>query len=424
MYKGGGGGRRSGGSRTSGGGGPSSSHSGGDKTKRGRQGDDEFTRGPNIFKYAISKHCHVHLLTFTHSPDSQNTTPDPQVDDKEDKNISSRLAAFNNPSVQDLALPARQAYGKAKDNFKLRTNYFNVKLMTGQELFKYTVTIEPVSKKKSDAITNGSKRRQLYKLLFQDVSDFQRLGAGIATDYVKTVITSERLYGHNLSQKDYEQVYRNEYEQPRKEAKTKQLNEQRYKVTVKSAGMVPISELIDYINSQQNDPSDFSSGLDAIQALNIIVAGFPNKDEATFQSGQNKFFRYPRNNANKDFGEVYGEYDLGGCLIGVRGYYSSIRTSTSRILLNVNAQCSAFYPEMNLWDLYKKWSGDKEGLERFINKLRVRTKHNQRVKTIKGFAPDSGDSNSIRFNCDDKKPATTLSVAQYFLNSKPSSTSS
>lgn len=339
--------------------------------------------------------------------------------ENEDRNLSSSAAAFNKTSVRDLDPPARQGYGTSGSEFELRTNYFDVKFKD-QEIFRYTVTIEPVSKKKADAITNSRKRRQLYELLFEEVSDFKRLGAGIATDYAKTLITFKRLYDKSLSHKDYEQVYRSEFEQPRNGGDRSQSNEQRYKVTVTPVlpdGVVPISELIRYINSRPDDPSDFTARLGAIQALNIIVAGCPNKDEAIFQSGQNKFFRYPRNQANESFDKVYGRYDLGGCLIGVRGYYSSIRTSTSSVLLNVNAQCSAFYPEMNLLDLFVMW-GRRDGLEHFINKVRVRTVHTERVKTIIGFAPNQGNSDSIIFKCEDDDPPVDLSVAKYFLKSK------
>lgn len=341
--------------------------------------------------------------------------------------MTSQTAAFSSVLVQDRDVPTRQAYGTSESNFELRTNYFDVKLVSDKPLFKYTVTIEPVSKKKSDAIINGRKRRQLYKLLFEEIPDFRELRAGIATDYVKTVITSKRLYNESLSQKDYEQVYRNEFEQSLQEKDTARSSEQSYRVTVKPAGVVPISELIRYINSQPNDPSDFTHRFDAIQALNIIVAGHPNKDETIFQSGQNKFFRYPRKQANIDFKTAYEKYDLGGCLLGVRGYYSSIRTSTSRILLNVNAQCSAFYPEMNLLDLFVMWSiPDKsdrvsrttEELERFVNKLRVRVEHTKRVKTIIGFSPEQGNSKSISFKCNDFTPPVSLSVADYFYKSK------
>lgn len=164
---------------------------------------------------------------------------------------------------------------------------------------------------------------------------------------------------------------------------------------------MPISGLIRYINSGPDDPSDFTARLDATQALNIIVAGSPDKDEAIFQSGQNKLLRRLRDQANQRYNVAYQKSDLGGCLIGIWGYYSRMRTSTSR--------CSTFYPEMNLLDLFAMWRG-KEGLERFINKLRVGTEHTKRMETIKGFSYNRGNLNSITIKCDDY--TSPVSVAE------------
>ena len=221
--------------------------------------------------------------------------------------------------------------------------------------------------------------------------------------------------------------------------------------------MVPISELIRYIGSRPSDPSNFDARLEAIQAMNIIVAGSPNKDDFVFQAGQNKFFQYPRGDPQKSFLELYGNFHLGNGLIAVRGYYSSIRTSTSRILLNLNAQCSAFYPEINLLDLMYLFAGGLptlEGkfpeLEAFIRRLRVSTvqitdegKQITKQKTVwgfshkyekvfhdkkpilnkdktpkmtgtKGVSVDYGSSDSIEFLTDIVPPPKSMSVSNYF----------
>lgn len=85
----------------------------------------------------------------------------------------------------------------------------------------------------------------------------------------------------------------------------------------------------------------FNAKENLIQALNIIMANHPNRQDGVFQSGQNRFFRYPD-------ADLYPSLDLQGGLIAVRGYYSSVRCATSRILLNLNAQCSPFYKAVNL----------------------------------------------------------------------------
>ncbi len=295
--------------------------------------------------------------------------------------------------------------------------------------------------------------------MFQDQSDFQALDEGIATDYANTLITCGRLYKSSLPFQKYVQVYRGAYEQPGNQNNTAQSSEQKYKVTVEYIEKVSISELMKYIHSQPYDPSNFNPRLDTVQAMNIIVAGSPNKDPTVFQAGQNKFFQYPRNLQSRYFNDVYRAHSLDKGLIAVRGYYSSVRTSTSRVLLNLNVQCSAFYPEINLLELIDIFSWGPpmtparyQDLEDFIQRLRVRTdqltsegKTVTREKTIKGFshkyervrdkkgnqisnpdgspkmkgtkgaAHDYGSSDSITFLSDAYSPPRDVSISTYFL---------
>ena len=388
--------------------------------------------------------------------------PNSKVTTKEDKDTTSFAASSSSSPLQHLDLPLRPNRGRAlntKDSIVLRTNYFGIELAMKKELFKYTVTFQAESDN-VPALKNGRKRRQLYNILFEK-SDFQNLGEGKATDYAETLITCGRLYETSLPEKKYPLVYRNESEELREGTEDIQPKERMYTVTVRYSDMVPISELVRYIDSRPNDPSDFNARLDTIQALNIIVAGSPKKNGAVFQAGQNKFFQYPRGNFDKTFSEVYDNCDLGGGLIAVRGYFSSIRTSTSRTLLNLNAQCSPFYPEINLRSLmYRFFGGDSipmsniADLEHFIRRLRITTEqltregetvtrektvwgfshtHEQvwkegrpitnkdgspKMKGTKGATHDYGHSNSIKFLSDSFSPPKEVSVSEYFSSRK------
>lgn len=382
--------------------------------------------------------------------------PNPQITNKENENVQLTSQALTSDLSKYMALPLRPDYGEG-EQFVLRTNYFDVQVNMKLELFKYDVTIEPTSEG-AQALQNSRKRRQFYKLLFEEVSDFQMRGAAIATDYANTLITCGRLFDEFLPEKNYHQVYRGEYEHARGENDPPRPREQKYRVTVKPRGIASISEIMRYIRSEPTDISDFTSRHDATQALNIIMAGAPNKDATVFQSGQNKFYQYPRNEDNRGFAAAYGTWDLGSCLIAVRGYYSSIRTSTSRILLNLNAQCSPFYPEINLLELMQRFGQSPQDLEDFIKKLRVRTEYTQdgkqqitRMMTIRGFSHPWiedldgrgnlrynsdrtvnmkgtkgvdrawGTAEFIQFACDAFTPARMLSVRAYFQQSDPPS---
>ncbi len=401
--------------------------------------------------------CKVSNSLFI-SQDGGETTPDPQISMKEDQNVRLTKENLAEDLAKHLELPLRPGYGGGKQ-FGLRTNYFDVNLKFIQELFKYDFQIEPISES-ARAIQNRRKRRQFFKILFEKVPDFQRRGAGVATDYANTLITRGRLFDGKPSEKHYEQVYYGEYDQTHGGNDQLRPKEQKFRVTVKSQGTISISEIIRYIGSEPTDVSDFSPRQDAIQALNIIMAGSPNKDSAMFQSSQNKFYQYPRNETNRNLEEAYPRCNLSGGLIAVRGFYSSIRTSTSRVLLNLNAQCTPFYPEINLLalkqafrDLYPQ--AERRDYEEFISKLRVRTEYTKdgkeritKVMTIRGFSHpwvdelDSrgrqifdrddnikgkgikgvdvewGTANSIRFECDAVKPARKLTVTEYFQQSE------
>lgn len=465
---------------------------------------------PSKVSFSYSTDC----SGFSHpSPAEEDSLPDPEVTNKEDNNILQANQAFGKPPLRDVDLPPRPGYGEKE--FHMRTNYFQVDLDTDKELFRYDVKIEPAPDSSARALPNGRKRRQFYKALFEDQPDFRALGQGVATDYANTLITCGRLYDSSLPSKKYVQVYRGAFEGPGHQTGTARANtaqtstaqtstaqaskaqaskaqastaqasklqelasmavlalasieqassEQRYNVTVLYIEMVSSSELIKYVNSRPDDPSDFNSRLEVVQAMNIIIAGGPNKNQAIFQAGQNKFFRYPRNERNLLFDHVYRDVNLTNGLIAVRGYYSSIRTSTSRVLLNLNAQCSAFYPEINLLKLMYSFVGQswippakRRDLEEFIQRLRVKTaqvtrdgEKVTREKTVRGFSHkyekfvdkagkqmlnldgglkmkgtkgadhDYGSCSSIRFLYDSESTARMMSVSDYFRKRKSS----
>lgn len=240
----------------------------------------------------------------------------------------------------------------------------------------------------------------------------------------ETIITSKEIKLDSEGVKVFQFMYRDA------EDKTPSPYASRYTFTVTPNGTVPTTELLRYLASTAIDPSDFTAKNDAVQALNIIVARTPNLNPEIYQSGQNKFFKYPSNTA--------AYIDLGEGLIAVRGYFSSVRTSTSRVLLNLNAQVSPFYPAGPLLDLYDRFGrGDWLALENYLNLVRVKTSYIKnadgtpaiRVKTIAGFShayelgkdkkPIRGNAkgnsgNAIQISFDCKELGGEVTVAKYF----------
>ena len=385
------------------------------------------------------------VLTDRHlvfSPPGGETTPSKKVHDKEDAVVASnKELSLDALSLKDLPpLPLRPGYGTDGRVIHLRTNYFAMQIDPNKLIYKYTVDIKAERKKRSgDGMEQeepkaGRKQRQAFAILFEE-PEFRNLHPGLATDYANTILTSTPLKLGPTKSRVFNIVYRDV------EDRIAPPNATRYSFTITEAGTVPTQELLRYLASTTTDPSDFAGKADAVQALNIIVARTPNFEPQVFQSGQNKFYRYPI--AQNDY------LDLTGGLIAVRGYYSSVRTATARTLLNLNAQTSPFYPACGMIELINNF-GPHNGwlnVEKFIQKLRVKTEYLKdkkkqievKVKTIQGFSHqrrqtrdertgqtrrvgnaefDHGSAKTIRFDCSEFPGDSPISVQQYFLKSK------
>ena len=376
------------------------------------------------------------------SPPGGETTPSKKVHDKEDAVVASnKELSLDTLSLGDSPpLPLRPGYGTHGRVIHLRTNYFAMEIDPNKLIYKYTVAIKAERKKRNEdgmeqeEPKEGRKQRQAFAILFEE-PEFRNLHPGLATDYANTILTSTPLKLGPTKSKVFSFVYRDV------EDRVASPNATRYSFTITEAGTVPTQELLRYLASTTTDPSDFAGKADAVQALNIIVARTPNFEPQVFQSGQNKFYRYPT--AQQHF------LDLTGGLIAVRGYYSSVRTATARILLNVNAQTSPFYPAWNMVQLIRSFGGETATweTEKFIQKLRVKTQYLRdkkmqvevKVKTVQGFSHkrgerrdektgkmkkfgnaegDFGNAKQIKFDCPDFPKDSPISVEQYFFKSK------
>lgn len=273
-------------------------------------------------------------------------------------------------------------------------------------------------------IPKGRRLRQFFSIIFNELPEFRAMRNHVATDYAETLITAGKLELGPSDAAQYHLKYHEAGEQPRG-------NTQESRVVVSFSGPVPTSEMMRYLDSIPGDSTDLEHRLFTIQALNIVVNATPNEDPKVCQASRNVFAEFPRNDT-PNIMKVYEKMDLTGGLIGVRSYYSSTKTSTARILLNLHGQCSPFYPELNLLVLINSFldrGGDYSTLERFIRRLRVRFSYmkdekGQPVQTFKtaqgvcharcrGRNHNCGSSESVIFPCAKYPPE--LNVADYFL---------
>lgn len=342
--------------------------------------------------------------------------------------------------------PGRPGHGTKGMQIVLRTNYLHMKTAfeSGtQEVPLYRYAVGTVGGEKL------SKAKQ--RLLVQNIlKDAMFANMQVATDYSSIVVTTKKvdLGPANRKQAKVELVDptlpafqgqgpENTQAQEAKNRRTKQYE-------IQSTGEFSLADLVRSIQATQPG-SWFGSREDVVQLLNIVVGKTPNEMNDVYAMGQKKFF--PDGHPT-----LMESQDIGGGLRAIRGYYSSVRTSSNRILVNLNVASAAFYKSTTLMGLIAEFSGgygnetqvpNQRALskaEAFIRMLRVRTNHLKALdasgkpkndaqgkpqtipsfKTVLAFAarPKFGNAKQVKFSwTDPTKPqaaAQNITVFEYF----------
>lgn len=302
---------------------------------------------------------------------------------------------MENATVKDLAgamvgtslaeqLPRRPGYGTSGQQVVLWTNYLPVTLAQKDlVLYRYSVAIQPKAKdEKSKGEAEGElkpddlpkpKRKRLVQLLLQQ-TPFAKLAT--ASDWAQTIVCTEKV-PLNGPTKDGPQRFKIEWysadgeplphptaDEPAERTKARKRNT--YTLIVESIGEVSVGELQKDLSSAS---TLYSLKSETIQALNLLMTHGPSTDASIIVAGQNKFYPLPGHPQHVSIA-------LGGGLEALRGYYSSVRTSVSRIILNVNVATTAFYksgPMMQV--LHELGTNDPRRLNAFVRKLRFETSY-------------------------------------------------
>jgi eukaryotic translation initiation factor 2C len=288
--------------------------------------------------------------------------------------------------------PGRKSYGTKGKPITLRTNYFHVQLVhdldkkvVQKPLHRYTVDYA------DNEMAKPKKRRAIEQIL--QMPAFQKLNH--ATDFAATIVTTEKLDDAFLNKGNLEIVLPLQgsdkpLDAPANDApehikKARARNTVKFKIT--SGGSFNLNDLSDVINSTSSQ-AHYGGYQNLVQMLNIIMCKAPNEANGVAKLPGNKF--YPHEGLLGQGGNPGVEaLDLAGGLVALRGYYSSVRCATGRILLNLNVTSGAFYHSVPLLDLAARFGGrDPERWEIFIRKLKVQYERpgkepQQSVKTIK-----------------------------------------
>jgi eukaryotic translation initiation factor 2C len=266
--------------------------------------------------------------------------------------------------------PKRPGYGTKGAKVILTANYVELLPPSDMVLYRYDIQISPEAA--------GRKHLRLVQLLLQSAELAPHQG-DLATDFRSTLVSKTR-FSHDST--IIEIRYRSDGEdEPAARAIT-------YKIHIQYTKTLNIGELINFLNSTSLDQS-FGDQQELTQALNIFLNHYAKSTNNVATIGSTKSFSLNQNAARGD---------LGSGLEVIRGFFSSVRIATCRILVNINVSHGAFFHAGPLPMLMNSYGvRNTTALEKFLKLVRVHTTHlpekrnkaNQlipRVKTIFGLA--------------------------------------
>ncbi|KAI0882947.1 Piwi-domain-containing protein [Annulohypoxylon maeteangense] len=219
------------------------------------------------------------------------------------------------PNLDTNIIPRRPAYGDLGDKTRLWANYVEINMNTKKILRHYSI----IFANKEDKPT-GKKLVRLISLLLEEIP---QPNTGLVTDFDEILISCEDITSIKREGRTFTIPYYSENETaPRENAKTYQI-----KVVLKE--LLPLSALQNYLR----DPTSQYNRQSILQALNIFLNYYAKNSSSHTTIGAGRSFPLGGTSAQ----------DLGRGLIAIRGYYSSIRLATSRILANINVSYGIFH---------------------------------------------------------------------------------
>ncbi|GME64841.1 Argonaute/Dicer protein PAZ [Neofusicoccum parvum] len=257
----------------------------------------------------------------------------------------------------DGGLPVRPGFGTRGTPVTLWANYFELVPKKDLVLYRYDVAVVPEAK--------GKKQEQLVRLLLE-MAELKPLSSDIVTDYKSTLISRKKLERDEI-------VVKLQY---RAEGEDEPLpNAQTYNIRLKFTNSLSVANLLEYLTST-NMNTRYGDEDAMVQAFNIFMNHHAKSTGNLAAIGKSKTFAV---------GSDSEKWDLGSGLDAIRGFFSSVRMATCRVLVNVNVSYGAFYQDIPLDHLMRKYGiHNKLRLEKFINKLKIRTTHLPEKKNKKG----------------------------------------
>jgi eukaryotic translation initiation factor 2C len=342
--------------------------------------------------------------------------------------LSTALAA----SSLDVKLPARPAYGTNGRAIVLYSNYFELKgINANTELYRYSVAFQP------DNDLPKPKKKRLVELLLK-MAPFA--GLPVASDWAQILVSPKKVpmtearaaYKLEWYPSDGEPLPEPTAEDSDRVKQARRKNS--HTALVEDIGTVSVGDLL---RDLAQPDSNYPLKLETIQALNVIMAHGPGSDKNMATAGGNKFYPFGSHPQLQTI-------PLGGGLDALRGYFTSVRTSVNRILVNVNVATGAFYKSGPLLDVLRDVSGgppqndfQQRKLATFVRKLRFETNYTpeigkggkpkkdakgrtitkRKVHIIGDLSRYGQNATNVRFGeVDSNGTVRQVTVQQYFLS--------
>jgi eukaryotic translation initiation factor 2C len=330
--------------------------------------------------------------------------------------LSSKMAA----SSLDIVLPSRPAYGIAGRPIVLYTNFFELKgTKADTHLYRYSLSFG------DDKVSKVRKKRLIELLLamppFSEVK--------VASDWSQKLVSMEKL----SLDKAYTVIWYPQGGEPfavytadEDSRLTTSRRKHTYQIKVEDLGTVSLADLLRDVS----EPTfKYPLKLEAIDALNIVMTYGPSTQLSITAASGNTFYPFGSHPQAQST-------ELGGALQAYRGYFTSVRTSVSRLLVNVNVATGAFYKPGPLIDLMTQVCGrvpenkDEHGrVASFVKRVKVETNYTRdsndrnkenvgtirKVHSIFGLSHYGGNSTNVTFKNVVNSKVTYPTVQQYFM---------
>ncbi|KAI3393972.1 hypothetical protein diail_3451 [Diaporthe ilicicola] len=265
---------------------------------------------------------------------------------------------LSNLSLAPGGFPSRPGFGKKGRQVIIWANYFEMLVDKNLFLYQYKIEVQPKAV--------GGKLSRIIELLLQQPDVLARSDS-LCTDFKSTLLSRNLL---NDTDTAFNIEYQSEFETER------QAGAKVYHLRLQHTKTLPVGRFIESLTSTSL-PTTLDDKYAMLQAFNIFLNHYAKSRGELVTFGSKTF---PMEAAGKD---------LGGGLVAIQGFFSSVRAATGRILVNVNVCYSAFYRPGPLINLMAACGvQDRYRLEQFLSGARVKTTHRNtpNVKTIIGLA--------------------------------------